>query len=153
MRSSAVLAPVLLLFGLAGCGGQPDTPEARIAHARHENFEKIGKAFKAINEQVKKDAPDMAIVRGNSELIDTLAPQVATWFPAGSGPQDGIETDALAAVWTEPEAFRQATAKFVDEASKFHALAGIGNASALDQGVQALGGACKGCHDRFREKD
>lgn len=156
MRPFSVLLPLLAsgaLLALAACGSQPDTPEGRIAHQRHEDFEKIGKAFKAINEQVKKNAPDMGVVRANAATINAMAPQVAGWFPKGTGPQDGVKTDALQTIWTEPEAFRQAAARFVDEADKFQALAGIGNAAALDQGVKALGGACKNCHDRFREKD
>lgn len=153
MRPHPILLAPLLAIGLAGCGSQADTPEARIAHERHENFEKIGKAFKAINQEVKKDAPDMAVVKLNAGRIETLSLQVGGWFPKGSGPQDGVDTDALATVWTEADAFRQATARFVDEAGKFHALAEIGNAAALDAGVKALGGTCKGCHDRFREKD
>lgn len=147
--------PILLLapLALSGCKAGPDTPEQRIAHERHEHFEEIGKAFKAIGKQAAKNAPDMGIVRVNAARIEALARQVPGWFPKGSGPADGISTDALQTVWTRPAEFSRATARFIDEAGKFRALAQIGNAATIDQGAKALGGACKGCHDTFREKD
>ena len=82
-----------------------------------------------------------------------MAPRVESWFPAGSGPEDGIKTDALQTVWAKPDEFKQAAAKLVEESAKFNALAQAGDIAAIGEGMKALGGACKGCHDKFREKD
>ncbi len=145
-------ATPLLALGLAACGN-PDTPGGRIADQRHENFEEIGAAFKVVADQLKEAAPDKAAVQAAAGTINTFAPQVANWFPAGSSPADGIKTDALPALWEKPDEFKAAAAKFVEEAAKFNALAQAGDMAAVGAGMQALGGACKGCHDKFREKE
>ena len=151
MRFALTIATVLALC-LAGCGN-PDTPGGRAADARHENFEKMGDAFKVVADQLKASSPDKAAIQAATGTIATLAPQVATWFPAGSSPADGIKTHALPAIWEKPDEFKAAAAKLAEEAGKFNALAQAGDMAALGAGMQALGGACKGCHDKFREKE
>ena len=42
---------------------------------RHENYEKIGDAMKAIGRDLKGDSPDLAQVRRNADVIASLAPQ------------------------------------------------------------------------------
>lgn len=151
MRLSFASIPLLAL-ALAACGN-PDTPAGRIADERHENFEAIGDATKVIVDQLKTGAPDLAKIQAASTTINLFAPKVATWFPAGSGPADGIKTDALQAIWEKPEEFKAAAAKFVEEAGKFDALAKAGDIAAIGEGMKGLGGSCKGCHDKFREAE
>jgi cytochrome c556 len=151
MRLLLAAAPLLAL-GLSACGN-PDTPAGRAADSRHESFEQIGDAFKVVSDQLKATAPDVAKIQAAAATINGLAPKVETWFPAGSGPADGLKTEALQTVWTKPDQFKLATAKFVEEAAKFQALAQAGNVGALGEGMKGLGGSCKNCHDQFREKD
>ena len=151
MRLLLAVVPLLAL-GLTACGN-PDTPAGRAADSRHENFEHIGDAFKVVSDQLKATAPDVAKIQAAAATINGFAPKVEIWFPAGSGPADGIKTDALQTVWTKPEQFKQASAKFAEEAAKFQAVAQAGDVAALGEGMKGLGGACKGCHDNFREKD
>ena len=151
MRLLLATAPMLAL-ALTACGN-PDTPAGRAADARHESFEEIGDAMKVVVDQLKASAPDVAKIQIAAATINGFAPKVETWFPAGSGPEDGIKTDALQTVWTKPEEFKQAAAKFVEESAKFNALAEAGDIAAIGEGMKGLGGACKGCHDKFREKD
>ena len=149
MRLPFALLPLL---ALTACGN-PDTPAGRAADARHKNYEEIGDAFKQVSDEVKSGNPDLVKIREAADTINGIAPKVEGWFPAGSGPDDGIKTDALQTVWTKPEEFKAASAKFVDEAAKFNTLAIVGDIATLGAGLQALGGACKGCHDKFREAD
>lgn len=152
LRPKYATLPALVL-GLAACGGNPDTPEGRMADQRHENFEQIGSAFKLIGDELKKPSPDIAVIRAGAEKIDGFAPKVGTWFPAGTGPQDGMKTDALPAIWSKPEQFQQAAARLVDASAQFNALAQAGDVGALGKGAQDLGAACKNCHDSFRADD
>jgi cytochrome c556 len=151
MRLMLAALPLLAL-GLSSCGN-PDTPAGRAADARHESFEEIGDAMKVIGDQLKASAPDVAKIQAAAATINLFAPKVEGWFPAGSGPDDGIKTDALQTVWTKPEEFKQATAKFVEEAAKFDAVAKAGDLAAIGESMKGLGGSCKNCHDTFREKD
>lgn len=151
MRVSIAFVPLLAL-ALTACGN-PDTPAGRAADERHENFEAIGDAMKVIADQLKAGAPDVAKIQAASTTINGFAPKVEGWFPAGSGPDDGIRTEALQAIWQKPEEFKAATAKFVEASAAFDAAAKSGNVASMGEAMKSLGGACKNCHDKFREAD
>lgn len=136
---------------LAACAD--NSPGGKAAHARHENFEAMGEAFKKATDQLKEKTPDFALVRTEADKLRTLGAQLDTWFPAGSGPQDGVKTEALAAVWQKPDEFRAANAKFQAEAANFATAAAGGDAAVIGKAAQALGATCKGCHDKFREPE
>ena len=109
--------------------------------------------FKEITDELEDDTPDLAVIRTEAATIAGFAPKVATWFPKGSGPDDGIRTHAKQTIWTKPEQFQQAAQRFVDESARFQALAQAGDIAAIRQGAKDLGAACKNCHDTFRHKD
>lgn len=152
MRHFRFFAPALAL-ALAACGGNPDTPGGRAAEQRHESFEQIGDAMKSIGDELKGEKPDVAKIQAAAVLINGMAPKVETWFPAGSGPADGIKTEAKQDIWTKPDEFKAAAAAFVAEAAKFNTTAQAGDLAAIGAGMQALGGTCKGCHDKFKSGD
>lgn len=70
-------------------------------------------------------------------------------FPEGSG--DG-KTEALPAIWEEPDEFKQAIQKFVEGANNLAAAADSGDKAQMGSAIQKLGQACKNCHDNFREE-
>lgn len=126
---------------------------AKIAHDRHERFEEMGDTFKAVTDEFRKDSPDVAKIQAGAAKIHGISSRVRTWFPAGSGPQAGIKTDALQTIWTKPAEFRQANDRFETQAAAFHTAAQAGDLAALRTASRSLGGACKNCHDQFREED
>jgi cytochrome c556 len=142
----SVVAASLLLSGCAD-----NSPGGKAVHARHENFEALGDAFKKVNDQLKGNAPDLGAIKAETAKIAGLAPQVKSWFPAGSGPQDGKKTDAKAEVWTKPAEFAQAHARLVDAAKALQAVVVTGDTAAIAASTKTLGAACKGCHDKFKE--
>ena len=96
---------------------------------------------------------DQAAVTAAASNIEALSQynSVPALFVPGSGPADGKESEALPAVWEQPEEFAQKYAEFQE------AAAGAGTAVAAGQDalgpvLQKLGGACKACHDDFREE-
>lgn len=147
---ATVLTAVLLSLALGACAD--NSPGGKAAKARHESFEEMGEAFEDLTDELKKDAPDMAAIKASAVRIDTLAQQVPTWFPAGSGPQDGVSTEALAVAWTKPAEFRQAAERLGTAAAELRAAAESGDAAAIGAAVKSTGGACKNCHDQFREE-
>jgi cytochrome c556 len=149
MKRFAVLAA---LACLTACSG-PQTPGAKAAHERHEHFEALGKDFKAVGDELKKTAANVEAIRTHTAAINAAAPRVRTWFPAGSGPQDGVKTHALATVWSEPDEFARAAARLTDAAAALDAAAQSGDLAAVRGAMPPLGQACKACHDRFRHKD
>ena len=119
---------------------------------RHDNYERIGDAMKVLGRELKGDSPDLAKVRGNADTIATLAPQVKTWFPAGTGPDVG-KTHAKAEIWQKPEDFAAKARDFEAAAARFQETTRGTDVAAMRAAHGDLGKSCKGCHDLYRHKD
>ena len=170
-HTSRLFFTAALAAGLAACsGGTPaeapaDAPAGDAAAAapagdaaalvkeRHDNFEEIGDAFKAVRGELDKDAPDFALIAASATDINTRAMKIEGHFPAGTSVDDGFKTEALATIWEKPEEFKAATQKLLDESAKLAELAKGGDKAAVAAQAMALGGSCKGCHDKFRLDD
>ena len=123
---------------------------AAVMHARHEHYEEMGKAMKAIGDQLKSSNPSLPLIRQHAALIAEYGPQVLTWFPEGSGPETGRETRAKAEIWSDPDTFRQRAQAFEAEATAFQRVAQTNDVAAIRAAQANLGNTCKNCHDRFR---
>lgn len=145
-----------ILAGLGACSGDA-TPEAKeappVLKERHDNFEAIGDAFKAVRGELEKDAPDFALIAAKATDINARAQKIEGHFPAGTSVDDGYDTEALATIWRKPEVFKAASQKLIDESAKLASLAGSSDKVAVGAQAMAMGGACKGCHDQFRLDD
>ena len=119
---------------------------------RHENYEKIGDAMKGISRELKGDSPDLDKVRAGAATIAQLAPQVATWFPAGTGPDVG-KTEARAEIWQKPEDFAAKTKGLQQAATAFETAARGSDLAAIRSAHANLGKSCKACHDLYREEE
>jgi cytochrome c556 len=157
---AAALAGVLA--ACAGEGASDAAPSGDVAAAddvppvlkeRHDNFEGIGDAFKAVRGELDKDAPDFTLIAAMAGDINTRAKLIETHFPAGTSVDDGLKTEALPSIWQKPEEFKAAAQKLVDESAKLVAVAGEGDKAATAAQAMTMGGACKGCHDKFRLDD
>jgi cytochrome c556 len=131
-------------------GPMPTTPGGKAAYQRHQNFKQQGAAFKAINDELKKDNPDKALIATNAAKLKALTTQLPSWFPKGSGPESRFKTDAKPEVWTDAAGFAAAANRLQVEASKLNQIAAGGDIGALKAQVRATGGACKNCHDKYR---
>ena len=68
-------------------------------------------------------------------------------FQEGSNVGD---SEALPVIWQEPDEFAAAIAKAKEASAEFVAAAESGDAERIGGAFRGLGGACRGCHDRFR---
>lgn len=144
-----------LTVGFAGAAFAFDEPVPNTAagHAvavRHANYHQLGGAFKALNDELKKDTPDKAVVSANAQKMAALADQLPTWFPKGSGPESGAKTGAKPNIWTDPAGFAAAARMLQVETAKLQQVAMTGDMAAVRAQVRATGGACKNCHDKYR---
>jgi cytochrome c556 len=128
------------------------TPAQTIT-ARQANFKSIGKATKTIFDELNKDAPSIAVVRANSQILANLSGKVPTWFPAKSGPEAGVKTAALPTIWISNAEFKRAAAAFAKASKALDTTAKKGDLAAIAKVAQGLGATCKGCHDSFKAKD
>ena len=129
----------------AGRAGIPDRIRARQA-----SYKQMGKAMKAIGDELKGGAPSLPTIVANADRIAGFAPQILGWFPVGSGPDAGLKTRAKPEIWSDPQGFGSAAAGLITASERFRALARSGDLAAVRAAMPQLQKACKQCHDRFR---
>jgi cytochrome c556 len=142
----------LLAAGLASAAAAA-ADMASVIQDRQAHYKQIGKAAKGIYDTLGSPAPDVAAIQAYAHTINQLAPQIPSWFPAGSGPEAGVKTAALPAIWLRPADFTAAASGIAAEAHKFDTVAAGGDLTAIRAEYGALGKACKTCHDQFRKKE
>jgi len=124
----------------------------KAAYARHANFEKLGAAFKGLNDELRKGSPDKAVVAANAKTMNTLVGALPTWFPRGSGVEARPLSEAKAGIWTDAAGFTAAATAARTEVAKLNVAAAAGDLDAVKAQVRPTGGSCKGCHDKYRQE-
>ena len=161
MNRGAALAAAMGIGAVIAAGGAiahddkmpaNASPATKAAYARHENFQKIGAAFKGLNDELRKGSPDKAVVAGHARTLNTQAVGLPTWFPRGSGVQARPMSEARAEIWTDAAGFNAAASNFRTEAGKLNALAAAGNIDGVKGQVRPTFLACKGCHEKYRQE-
>lgn len=165
MKSVSMLAVFAAAAFLSACGGE--TPAAanhgddplpngmtvkQQIEARQKNLKDLGGAMKTVGDQMKSGAPSLDEIRPAVQVIKTHAADIGNWFPVGTGPESGIETEALPKIWEDQPGFQAAAQKLAEEANKLSDVATGDDLAAIGAQVGATGGACKNCHDNFRQK-
>ncbi|MFM5905988.1 MAG: c-type cytochrome [Novosphingobium sp.] len=146
---AASVAVVALGAGVATMAASP----SQTISERQANFKVIGKSFKAMLDETRKPAPSIAVFRANSDALAKASVKIAGHFPKGTGPEAGVKTAALPAIWQKPGEFKASAAKLVDASKKLSAAAKSGNLDATKAALMGIGPNCKGCHDPFKAKD
>jgi cytochrome c556 len=139
----------------AATGNAVSTPTGAITAAqaydiRHERYEEMGDSLKAINRELKGGSPDVARIQREAATLATLAEQIPSWFPAGSGPDVHAKSRAKAEIWSDPEGFRRAHAAYLEQAQNFNRIAQGGDVAAIQAAAQTLSRSCGQCHDDYR---
>ena len=157
LSTTRLIAATPLALLLAACGSETGEVEAPAGEApaeiaeRQDNFEGIKDSFMVIRANFEEGAEtDLAAVEAAARDINERAGRIGDHFPAGSGMDDGWDSEALASIWERPEEFAAAHERLVGESEALARLAGEGDAAAVLAQVGALGGSCKECHDNFR---
>ena len=92
------------------------------------------------------------MVAANAKTMNTLVSALPTWFPRGSGVEARPMSEAKAAIWTDAAGFSAAATAARTEVAKLNVVAASGDLDAVKAQIRPTGGACKGCHDKYREK-
>jgi cytochrome c556 len=141
--SPAVIAGVLLLSPQAARADQA------LIDYRQAVMHSIGGHTSALAAIVKGEVPftqDAPLHASSIAPLAKIAPHV---FPPES--KTG-KTEALPAIWEQPEKFQKALTAFQTAAADL-ARAADQPPRELAGPLSALSKACKGCHDDFRKKD
>lgn len=115
------------------------------AHVRHEAMETVQESFKPLRAIAVKEAPfDAAVVKKNATIMLEKLTEAHGLFPEGSG---GGDSRAKAEIWSDRPGFDQA---MKDAQAAATAMADVSEEAAFGPALKALGGSCKGCHDKYR---
>lgn len=125
MKPALLAASLAAIVAVAACNGReenrsssgPEAPSGNVTapvgpvtvenayDLRHERFEAMGDSLKAINRELKGDAPDVARIRQQAGVLASSAEQLPSWFPAGSGPDVHTKSRAKAEIWSDAQGF------------------------------------------------
>lgn len=151
LRSNAVLVILAAAaVGMAGVSVAHDEHATGIYKVRHDEYSRLGEAFKTLRDATRAGKPDVAVIRNAAEIVKNASENQYTWYPEGSGPKAGVKTRAKAEIWSKPGDFANAQKLFEQNAERLSAAAGAGDVAAIRAQYGEVGKTCKGCHDNFR---
>ena len=151
-RATLLLAVLIPASAVAAdeLGGEP----GNVVKYRQNAFQGMGKHMKALGMMAKGKVDLPAADRlAHARSLHEAARSLPGWFPAGTGPDAKLETEALAPIWTDRAGFEKAAGDFEAAAANLVAKAEAGDADAFKAAFGGVGKTCGGCHDGFRKKD
>lgn len=111
-----------------------------------------GKYFGPMAAMAQGKVPyDANVVQRNAGFLDNLSRM--PWDGFDQSTKDvNVKTAALPAVWSDNAKFREAADRLQSETSKLYAVSRSGDEGAVKAQIGAVGKACGGCHESFRQK-
>lgn len=158
MSFASGVGRVALAAALLSCLGfslvEAASPQAAQIKPRQDKLRDMGGALKAITDELKKPKVDWDnVIIPNTQTIKERSGYLLNWFPKGSGPEAGVKTYALPAIWQKQDDFTKIGKTMQAEAIKLDQVANSRNLDALKAEAVTMGKACKACHDDYRSKD
>lgn len=145
------LVKVTLLAGLvasvAGAAWAQTAAEA-IAQ-RQAGFKAIGAATGEVK-KVLDASGDLTTVAGKAGEISAFAKRMPALFPMASGPESGITTRALPAIWQNKADFDAIAGSLVREADKLMAALQANDKAVATAAFAATTAQCGACHRPYR---
>jgi cytochrome c556 len=143
-----VIATVTLAFGGAA-SAQFAKPEDAIKYRKSALFV-MAQHYGRIGAMVNGKAPfDAKVAADNAAIAESMSK--LPWAAFGEGTDKG-DTKAKPEIWKEQAKFKEAAEKMQAEMGKLAAAAKGGNLDTIKTAFTATSGACKNCHDSYRDK-
>jgi cytochrome c556 len=148
MKRIIITAAVGLLCLGGAANAQGEGPEG-VIKGRQAAMMLSGVAMGAMKSAMDAgQAP--ATQRFNSRALARWAHAVPGMFPAGSGPDSGVETHAKAEVWSDRAGFEAKSADYAAAADRLAELAAGDDAAAFTAQWTAVRASCQSCHDVYK---
>jgi cytochrome c556 len=148
--AAAVIAAGLFLFGVSSRA--QDSSAEDIIQGRQSNYRDLGGAYREINEEIKKNAPMKFLLEQYANQLTDLANDQENWFPKGTGPDSGTNTNAKPEIWSDPADFKKFSTELKAEAKKLAAIAGDNDKAAIAAQLKVVSVPCQGCHAKYKTK-
>lgn len=92
---------------------------------------------------------DAAVVQNNAAILEQMAK--LPWGAFGPGTDQGRETRALPAIWTNNGKFVELSRRLEHETTKLSIAAKSGDLAQVKTAFGGVAQTCKACHDDFRK--
>ena len=147
-RLMLVAATIASLLAAVPASAQFQKPEDAVKY-RKSAFTVMGAHFGRIGAMAQGRVPfDANVAAANADIVVTMSKLPYAGFVEGTG---GTEKGAPnAKVWSDRAGFDAAAKKMQDEVVKLAAAAHSNNLDAMKAAFGSAGGACKACHDDYR---
>lgn len=145
---------VLIALTVVGTSGlawaqAPKTPAEAVQY-RQQQMKNLGGAFKGVNDQIRSGSPDLAVIRSHVPAMQKVAAELPTLFPAGSGPEAGVPTQAKSEIWSNRAGFDAKVAQFQAAVQGLATASASSDTAAIVAAAGPVGQGCQGCHSEFR---
>jgi cytochrome c556 len=145
---------VVACFCVIAAGAIAGPAEVAQIKPRQDKLRDMGGALKAIDDELKKRTVDWDnVVLPNVQTLKDRSGYLLNWFPKGSGPESGVKTYALPAIWQKNDDFVKLGKAIQAETAMLAQVAASKDMDALRAQSLATGKACKACHDNYRSPD
>lgn len=146
LMGSGVLAAAVLVAAGPMAGAVDSALEA--IKARKAIFDGNKNAMQAIKGVLDAGLSLEAVV-AHARSIEDGARRLPALFPAGS--EKGGDTKARPEIWMSMDDFEVRLTDLGAKAQTLAAAAAAGDQTGVAAAFRALGGACKGCHDEYKD--
>ncbi|MXN66189.1 cytochrome C [Stappia sp. GBMRC 2046] len=149
-KGLALCSALAVVFALGGGVSYAHKDATGIVKERMDLMSGIAKSMKSIAQMVKSGEVDAHAARAAGKRIAEHASEIASLFPEGSIEGD---SEATPAIWENFEDFsKKASALQAAAQSLADTPVDSIDRQALAGELQNLGGACKSCHETYRQK-
>ncbi|HWI38967.1 MAG TPA: cytochrome c [Burkholderiales bacterium] len=150
MKRSGLAAVVAIALGVsAGAVFAQQKPEVLVKQ-RQSVMTLQGKYFGPMAGMAQGKIPYNAdVVKRNSAFLDNLSRMAWDGFDPST---KDVKSAALPAIYEQQAKFKDAAARLENEAHKLWEVAQRGDEAAVKAQIGAVGKACGGCHESFRQK-
>jgi len=146
---TSLLAAALAVVVMSGEALAQAKPE-QLVKQRQAVMTLQGKYFGPMAGMAQGRIPyDAKIVQRNAGFLDNLSRM--PWDGFAESTKD-VKSAALPAIWTDSAKWAEAADHLQTEASKLYAVSRSGDEAAVKAQIGAVGKACGGCHESFRQK-
>lgn len=148
MKKSLLAAglAVAILSGEALAQAKPE----QLVKQRQSAMTLIGKYWGPMAGMMQGKIPyDVKVIQRNAGFLDNLSRM--PWDGFAESTKD-VKSNALPAIWSDSAKFAEAADRLQNEASKLYAVSRSGDEAAVKAQLGAVGKACGGCHESFRQK-
>lgn len=151
MKRSGMAVVVALALGVAAGAALAQAKPEQLVKQRQSVMTLQGKYFGPMAAMAQGKAPYNAdIVRRNAAFLDNLTRM--PWDTFDPSTKDVKPSGALPAIWEQPDKFKEAGSRLENEAHKLYEVSRSGDEAAVKAQIGAVGKACGGCHESFRQK-